>query len=865
MPRSGVPLGAVIGETTVIRYLPAPHPLTLALLGALLAPLDAAAQSATSDLILPTLQVEDDTTSSPYAGKQTLDASYIANQPAGNGDIGSLLKINPAVQFDNAQLSGLTPGEISPAEISINGAAFYQNNFLVDGMSANNSIDPAQEATPYRLFAVPGTSQAMALDSRLLGELTVHDSNISAAWGGFSGGVVQATTRMPSRQARGEVSTQMTRSSWTRYHLDPAMAAGHANASAWGDGQPEFEKTTWRATAEGYLSEDFGLLASYSRKRSIIPSRFYSSHLVPTYGEKTVEQERAIDNYFLKGVWAASDRIDVQASVIYAPERNHYFRSNIEDSGIDIIRDGLQANLQMDWRTDWGLLKQQLGWSRAELSRNPDSDDYYAWNRSQSKDWGTGNTSLQGEFGDIEQTEKRLQYSLDLRFDPQQWGAVEHRLAAGVLLASEHYDYARLSESSTYVLPKATTTCTNRAGVTDNRTCAMGTTITGSASSNGWAGQYFTQRTRYATGAFGFTTLSGGVYLEDDMRIGNVQLRPGLRVESDDYMGKTTLAPRLAAAWDLHGDGRSRLQAGVNRYYGRSIAKWRLAENINRLRYNAEKRSSLDSDWTLGTQAPADMRFSRLDVEYSDELMLGFSQQLGSVDTALKFVNRLGRDQVIQVSGRTLGEPSTDTSELSAGYTTWSNAGRSHQQVWSLSASGRHPLSLGPTRTTWMAALDWTNSISAAPTYFDTEDDYYLNPVIQYRGEFIHQADRPADNYTRPWTARLTSTTQIVPWNLSVTSFLRYRAGYQRIAKTRATVDYQGQQVAVWDRTDFGAALNWDLRLAWEQATGQQQAVFVNLDINNVLNRPNIYSVSATDLPQYETGRAFWVELGYRF
>ena len=178
---------------------------------------------------------------------------------------------------------------------------------------------------------------------------------------------------------------------------------------------------------------------------------------------------------------------------------------------------------------------------------------------------------------------------------------------------------------------------------------------------------------------------------------------------------------------------------------------------------------------------------------------------------------------------------------------------------------GRHPLLLGPTRTTWMAALDWTNSISAAPTYFDTEDDYYLNPVIQYRGEFIHQADRPADNYTRPWTARLTSTTQITPRNLSMTSFLRYRAGYQRIARTGATVDYQGQQVAVWDRTDFGAALNWDLRLAWEQATGQQQAVFVNLDINNVLNRPNIYSVSATDLPQYETGRAFWVELGYRF
>jgi TonB-dependent Receptor Plug Domain. len=406
MPRSGVPLGAVIGETTVIRYLPAPHPLTLALIGALLAPLGAAAQSPTSDLVLPTLQVEDDTTSSPYAGKQTLDASYIANQPAGNGDIGSLLKINPAVQYDNGQLSSFTPGEISPAEVSINGAAFYQNNFSIDGIGMNNGIDPAADPSPYRLYSGPGSSQAFALDTRLLGELTVLDSNISAAWGGFTGGVIDAKTRKPSRQARSEISTQMSRSSWTRYHVNEAQRESHANASSWGDGQPEFEKTTWRATTEGWLSDDLGVLASYSRKRSTIPTMFYSSHLVEQFGTEKREQTRAIDNLFVKAVWEANERIELQASLMYAPQEDSYYRSNIVDSQIDISNGGLQANLQLDWRTDWGQIDQQLGLTGNEQSRHGHSDDYYAWIRSDSKDWGTGNSSLQGEYGQVEQEQR---------------------------------------------------------------------------------------------------------------------------------------------------------------------------------------------------------------------------------------------------------------------------------------------------------------------------------------------------------------------------------------------------------------------------------------------------------------------------
>ena len=851
----------------LVTRLPAPHPLSLALLGALLAPLTATAQSHGSDLVLPTLEVEDEVASSPYAGKQTLDASYIASQPAGNGDIGSLLKINPAVQYDNGQLSSFTPGEISPAEVSINGAAFYQNNFSIDGMGMNNGIDPAGDASPYRLYGGPGSSQAFALDARLLGELTVLDSNVSAAWGGFTGGVVDAVTRKPSRQTRSEISTQMSRSSWTRYHVNAAQRESYANASSWGDGQPELEKTTWRATSEGWLSDDVGVLASFSRKRSTIPSMFYSSHLVEQYGKDKRTQERAIDNAFIKAVWEASERIELQASLMYAPQEDTYFRSNIIDSQIDIRNGGLQANLQLDWRTDWGQVDQQLGLTRNEQSRHGHSDDYYAWTRSDSKDWGTGNSSLQGEYGQVEQEQRSAQYKLDVRWDPIATGSVLHRLSAGAQLGRDAYDYARLSETSIYVVPKRTSTCTNTAGITDTLTCALGTTHSTLAANNGWAGQFFSSRTRYAVGGFGFSTLSGALYVEDDMRIGNVSVRPGLRVERDDYMSQTTLAPRLAASWDIDADGSRLLQAGVNRYYGRSIARWRLQESINRLRYNGERRNSLDDVWTVGTQAPADNVFNQLDIAYDDELMLGFSQRFEAATLGLKFINRLGRDQVIQASGLAIGEPSTDTKDLSAGYTTWTNDGRSHNQIWSLTADGRQPLRWAGSTTVWQAALDWTDQKYASPSYQDDAAGnlYYDTDYVQYLGQLLHRSQLPANNYTRPWTARLTTTTTIERWDLAITNFLRYRAGYRDIGKTGESVEVNGLIADVYDRRDFSASLNWDVRISWEKALAGQQAAFVNLDIFNLLNRQNVTSLGAQDIPQYETGRSFWVELGYRF
>ena len=801
-------------------------------------------------------------------GTTIIDRESIDAMPVGNGDITSVLKIHPNVQFSNTQLSSKTPGEISPADISINGAQYYQNAFIMDGANINNDIDPGErtESRINSLSDVPGQSQGLALDTDLLDSIAVYDSNVPAAYGRFNGGVIEATTRRASKDLHGKLSYQMTRSSWTRYHIDEEQAEDFENSSSHYD-QPEFDKTIVRGTIEGHLTDNFGLLANISQKRSTIPTSFYSANNVTTMGRQERDQERSIDNYFLKANWRPVRRLDLESSITYAPENNTYWRGNIANSSFETQTGGTQLNLKARWDGDLAMVEHTLSWSGLEQSRDSDSDDYYVWRRSTSKDWGvSAGSSLEGGYGDIDQEQNTWQYRLNADWKAFALGGSEHHLQTGMELSTQHVRYERLTENSTYVSPASTTTCTNASGVTVDA-CVMGTTDTGS-----WPGQLLTRRTRFATGEFDFTTTQWAAWLQDTIDIGRWNLRPGLRVDSDDYMNKTTWAPRFALQYDLFADRSTVLNAGVNRYYGRNITSWRLREGRNQLRYNGETRADVNSDWTVGTQASNLVKFSELDIPYDDELMLGIEQRWHGFKFDLKYVNRKGRDQVMEVSGTTIGEPSTDPS-LSSSYTTFTNDGKSETDIVSLTVSPLSNLRWLGTVTSGQLVLDWYDSIRNAPSYLSSEtDDYVTNPYIQYKGNVVRYATRPADNYNRPWTLRLSTVTQIPQWHMTWTNFLRYRAAYSKVAQTKSAsssgVYHDGEQIAVWEERDFDHALTWDLRLGWELPVARNQAFFINLDVFNVLDEVAIADVSnttATGIPTYEVGRQFWVEAGYRF
>jgi len=796
----------------------------------------------------------------PYGGGQAMNKEYIEAQPSGNADIGSLLVANPAVRHDDARRSGKRPGEISPAEISIHGAHFYQNAFIVDGMNFNNDIDPAEEASPYRLATVPGNSQGFALDTDLIDSISVLDHNISAAYGGFNGGVVDVKTRLPKRAFSGKFSAQMTRSAWTRYHIHPEQQDEFEHASGWADGHPEFEKTFVRGRLEGYVTDNVGLMFAYSGRRSRIPAYFYSSHLVNDNGREKEKQWLRLDNYLLKGIWHVQEALDIELNATLAPSRSHYFRSNIKGSGIDIVSGGQGISLKADWRADGFKLEQQISWNRMQQSRDPQSDDYMSWRRSTSKDWGpvSTNTTNEGEFGEIEQRMDRTRYALDIKANPIDWFGMEHRLIAGAGITHTDTHYKRLSESSTYTTPRRTTTCTNSSGVTDNYTCSMGLT------NNGWPGQFLSRRTRYAKGEFEFTHNDWQLYMEDDIQMDRLRVRPGLRYEQDSYMDKSTLAPRFSLSYELGQQRSTVLRLGLNRYYGRNAAAWQLREKINRLRYNGEQRNSLEQDWTTGTQQRANSKFNKLKIAYSDEIALGLSWQWGDWLLDAAVVKRMGRDEVIQVHEINNGADP----DLTNNYTTFTNDGRSDVMDYTLNATLLRPIDFAGTTTQLRASAGWLDVKQNTAIYSnDSEGDFYRdNPIIQYRGKFMRYDEKPVENFSRPYVASFISASKIHPINLDWNNTFSFRSGYTSIFR-QGTADYNGTPVPSYQSKKFGSSLTWDMRLGYKLPLFETQSAFIHLDVFNVTDRMTVHGTRAgvNASPLYETGRQFWLEMGYEF
>ena len=130
-------------------------------------------------------------TSESGAGEYIFDQSYIERFGSADGGLENILKLVPGIQFGESSQSveGLT--DLRPESISISGGRFYENNFVLDGLSNSNRLDPASDSSSSSVSDIGGHEQSLFIDADLIGELKVYDSNVPAAYGGFTGGVVE--------------------------------------------------------------------------------------------------------------------------------------------------------------------------------------------------------------------------------------------------------------------------------------------------------------------------------------------------------------------------------------------------------------------------------------------------------------------------------------------------------------------------------------------------------------------------------------------------------------------------------------------------------------------------------------------------
>ncbi len=775
-------------------------------------------KSAAENPTLPTVMVVA-TRLDPLTGGTVLDQQQLNKIPSRNNNTSDLLKLLPGVQMPEEADSSSTAGEIAPAAVSISGGRPYDNNFRIDGIGNNSLLDP-QFKIPSNINDVPGHPQEIFLLNNLVQEISVLRSNIPSRYGGFTGGVIDIITIDPADTFGGNISYRASHSDWTKFHIDPDKQTDFDNSVS-EKLQPCFFKQNISATIHTPINDHSGMVFDYSILDSDIP--------LDNLGVRE-SQSRRSENFFAKYKNVLSDETTLTLSALYAPYEGDYFLKNTKASNYTIKGGGYSLSGKLSNNGTLGESEFMLGIKTSQNSRRGPANRFN-WRNTGIKDWGPKNFSAEGGHGDLDKTQQSLASGLQHQFNGFRIGSSStHRISSGLEAVYTKANYDRLSENSNHSIASANTNVDCNG---DNSDCIDGEQFL-------WHKRVYPKDTADAH----MTQLA--LYTEDSISIKRVTLRPGLRADWDDYLENLNLAPRLASAYDLFGNGATTLIAGVNRYYGRNLLTIRLAEQ--KASISTWKRSTtldLNNQPEPWAEVPPSSiltsRVADLNTPYSDELTAGLRQEFFSGVLELDYIDRQGHDLIVTRSYET--DPLTKIK-----YSEWSNAGRSHHQQANLSWSRDWE------KSAFSLTATWQKTTGNSDTYTDSETE--LDELIWYKGKVGTRDELRLDDYNRPFRAAAILTTEIIP-RLTFSNTTIYRSAYK---STEKIDDHHllpdGNTIDAYEEVSNDQALIFDWKFTLEVLQKKNLGLALTLDIYNVFDKQTHLGSSDTDS---ELGRQFWL------
>ncbi|MCU1801955.1 TonB-dependent receptor plug domain-containing protein [Pectobacterium parvum] len=806
------------------------------------------------------------TPTSQSMGTQIINAEQIKKMPTGNGSIPELLKNNPNVQFSNTASSSNIPGELAPENVSFHGEKFYNNNFMIDGLSNNNNIHPGANkgelgSTPdgYSPTDLPaGGTQSFWINSELIESLEVFDSNISAKYGDFTGGVVDAKMMDPKLdKASGKVSYRTTRDSWTKYHIDDVISEEFYSGTNLYY-QPKFKKQFYSATFNQPLSDKAGFIFAYNRQQSDIP--YYHEYL-----QLWDDQERISETYLLKGTYLTDNGDIVRMTGMYSPHESKYYKKDVKNGAFTNTGGGYRFNMEWEHNASWGKMTSLAGYQSDENKIEHESNESITWtyfNRrlnfiSQALDWqSSANNAIIGGSGRTATERTTTTLKQDYELNPLALYGINHQIDFGWEVDFYSTQYRRFSD-----VYSASVTSGNNAGqyINPGVVCLPGDSMCIDGE------QFAGTRTLYPARSVHASYNSYAAYLQDSMSYGRLEVTPGVRVTYDDFLENLNFAPRFAASYDVFGDRSTRLFGGANRYYAGNVLAYKLREGIGT--NISQTRTSPSMPWSSSPTriTGGNYTVSDLNTPYSDELSLGLSQRVMSTVWTAKWVSRKGKEQFGQETISTGGQS----------YRVMNNNGRTEGNTLSLEVEPISPHRFSFAEVNWkLGANIAKNKANSIAYYGDTDTD---ESRVIVDGKLMYKGDMDAMDFNTPWRAFFNVDTYFPAVRLNWGQSVGYTSGYKGYTTLSSATQCPGGSSACnadpgftgsaieYISTEYDDFISYDWRFSYSQPVYKTQTLDITLDVLNVLD--NVVETSKKTASGsaviYKPGRQFWLGVAY--
>ncbi|MFK4872797.1 energy transducer TonB [Novosphingobium sp. ZW T3_23] len=811
------------------------------------------AEGETAAQVLPEVVADGEGAGDTYAmgtgsksGESTIGEKDVRARAPGSGDANQLLKILPTVQFSNDE--GLATREdildLRPSDISISGGRYYDNLITLDGIDVNARVDTTQN-TPGSVYELAGASaESIWVDSNLIGEMTVRDSNVSAQYGRFTGGALDIKTRAPRREWGVTGSVSYTSDALTNYKVSDASREALEGKEM--PEQPAFEKWRYGVTVDVPVSPDIGLLVAYNRSRANVTYQRNESYDRTRFGQSSVS-----DNMLAKFDADLSADLKLTGQFVYSPYSSEYSDENAVENMVTSNGGGVTGKMELahSGSSDWALT---ATYSHSDTGRDAGPIRYIIPSWTTNGGVCSSTNCTRGGYGVLNQTQDN--YGLAGRWS--------HDLGPGTLSAGFDYQHidamrSRPEENWSY------TTGTSRANA-GTIVCADGDSMTCVT------GEYaLTSASRYAAYTAQVRLDSVASWAEYAVSFGRLSARVGLRHDYESFLGNHNFAPRLSATYELPWAGWS-VTLGANRYYGRSMLSYALRSQYpDNYAYKRVATVSggmnvySDSGWYLSsTNRSTSYSGSNLKTPFADELSAALSAGILGGSLRIKGIYRESKDEFMRSPGERLtttlenGKTGTYTNHILTNDGSSSYKGASIE--WNRSF-GKHSIAVN---------ANISKTVSSNLDYFSNADDILDDTMIALDGQVLSAADVAEMNQraqmAAPFIVNASWTARWFDDRLTTNVNVRYRNGYTRIENTNDSTTIDGVTYDLYDHVAYPKSIDANLNAQFEVIRAPIGGLTLEARVANLLDRMPSPNSRSTEQP-YQYGRSVWFGLTYRY